>query len=216
MQTLQQERVPVSKYQQLLASEEPQRHDDATPTDAGRAASDRHQRARGGAQAGGEACRERDGPRAADEAQRRCDTGDSEEDPCEEAAVALDSGGGPAHFTDFCKAVLHPRSVVQVPVPAAAAGCGFGDLHASGAAAAEVPEPSRAACWLMFCGRSLHASVLAWSGVCAAACLAQTFSWLAEFQAMQLSQLNCALRPRAPWHSDCLSSAHQNQPIRVQ
>ena len=45
---------------------------------------------------------------------------DTEEEPpssaIEAAAACLDSAEGPASFTDFLKVVLHPRSVVQVPL----------------------------------------------------------------------------------------------------
>lgn len=43
---------------------------------------------------------------------------DAEEQPSaiEAAAAGLDSAQGPASFTDFLKVVLHPRSVVQVPL----------------------------------------------------------------------------------------------------
>lgn len=61
-------------------------------------------------------------------------------DPLDDAAALLDEGHGPAFFTDFCKALLHPRSVVEVPtlqLPTAPSP-GFGDLASCGAAAQEV------------------------------------------------------------------------------
>ena len=60
-------------------------------------------------------------------------------EPLEAAAAALDSGGGPPFFTDFFKAVLHPRSVVALPLlPTAHESSGFGDLAALSPGSAQV------------------------------------------------------------------------------
>jgi hypothetical protein len=54
------------------------------------------------------------------------------EEPMEAAAAALDQQAGPRFFTDFFKAVLHKRSIVEVPLlPLEIKGTsGFGDLAA--------------------------------------------------------------------------------------
>lgn len=59
--------------------------------------------------------------------------------PLEAAAAELDTPAGPTYFTDFFKCILHPRSVVQVPLlgplePPA----GFGDITADAHTRVEV------------------------------------------------------------------------------
>ena len=130
VQMLQAEPVAVSKYQQLLAAEA---DDEQEPS-----STQTTQAQQRPAQAGGE---EHIGPEGAEADAGPADEVEDETDPFEQAAGELDSSSGPAHFTDFLKTVLRPRSVVKVHVPATLAGCGFGDLHASGSAAAQVRCP---------------------------------------------------------------------------
>jgi hypothetical protein len=59
----------------------------------------------------------------------------------EAAAASLDSAEGPQSFTDFLKVVLHPRSVVQVPLLGASLACGptgFGGITSQAELASEV------------------------------------------------------------------------------
>lgn len=65
------------------------------------------------------------------EAMQDAASADEELSPLESAAAELDTATGPAFFTDFFKCILHPRSVIQVPLlgplqPPA----GFGDITA--------------------------------------------------------------------------------------
>jgi hypothetical protein len=54
---------------------------------------------------------------------------EEEEDAMVAAADLLDAGSGPRFFTDFSKALLHPRSVLEVPFPEQGS-LGFGSLQA--------------------------------------------------------------------------------------
>lgn len=58
----------------------------------------------------------------------------------EAAAASLDSQEGPKSFTDFLKAVLHPRSVVQVPLLGSSirAPTGFGGITSHADIASQV------------------------------------------------------------------------------
>lgn len=67
--------------------------------------------------------------------------------PLEEAAAELDTSEGPPYFTDFFKCILHPRSVLEIPLlgplePPA----GFGEITADEKTHSQVhiatPDPS--------------------------------------------------------------------------
>lgn len=126
VEVVQAEPVQASDFYQLLASE----GDSAAPdgkSDSGTPANNSasHQDAADG---GSQERPEHRGEEAACEEQ-----GAEGVDAMDAAAEALDRGAGPQHFADFFKAVLHPRSVVEVPLLPLAANSrsGFGDLAAS-------------------------------------------------------------------------------------
>lgn len=72
------------------------------------------------------------------------------ESAIEAAAAALDCAEGPFSFSDFLKAVLHPRTVVQVPLLGSsiiAAPAGFGGFTAHAGTVREVCLCHAASCY---------------------------------------------------------------------